>query len=386
MTEQTTPVAAPSLPLGGAWPAEGSLLLAPDLRILACSPELAVSLSGQPDELWGSPLAEWLPAVAAQLSSAAVGPSGRANPLSLALRIPVAFSDPTSGARQEPLFVTATTVSLSESGGLGWFVTLSLGAALTETGTRDDADEAIRRLAVQARTDAEHRVLAGVTHDLNNTFQTLSGTLWLLQEQGRVPPPMDGHLSRIEAACRQGIALLQVQSSLYSRGKPGRVALSELISASEPLLRRLLRDGQRLSLHCRPVDAALIVDRSLGQSLLLQLANFIGAQAAAGSVVQVELRAGLLSNEEGATAVRAALVQLSFSASLPAALPAALGHAMLKLPGPLWACGKVAELLGARFTVQIEGTALRLSAWFLAHSTAAGGRDGMGGAFFNRCS
>lgn len=375
MTEQTTPVAAPSLPLGGAWPAEGSLLLAADLRILACSPELAVSLSGQPDELWGRKLAERLPLVAAQLSSSAGSPSGRTNPLSLALRIPVARLDPTGDVRQEPMFVTATTVSLSEGGGLGWFVTLSVGAAFTDSGTRDDADEAIRRLAAQPRTDAEHRVLASVTHDLNNTFQTLTGTLWLLQEQGSVPPPMDGHLSRIEAACRQGIALLQVQSSLYSRGKPGRVALSELVSASEPLLRRLLRDGQRLSLLCRPVDAALIVDRSLGQSLLLQLGNFIGAQAAASSVVQVELRASLLPKEDGATAARAALVELSISALLPAALE----PAMLKLPGPLWACGKVAELLGARFTVQIQGTALRLSAWFLADRTAVGGREGQGG-------
>lgn len=379
MTEQDSPVAAPSLPLGGEWPVEGSLLLAADLRILACSPDLAVSLWGQLDAPWGIPLAERLPAVAARLSSAAAGSPGRANPLTLALRISTAASESASRIREEPLFVSATAVSLSEGGGLGWFVTFSGGAALTESEARTDADEVSRRLALQQRTDAEHRVLSSVTHDLNNTFQTLSGTLWLLQEQVSAPQPMDSHLSRIEAACRQGIALLQVQSSLYSRGKPGRVALADLVNASEPLLRRLLRDGQRLSLHCRPVDAVLVVDRSLGQSLILQLANFVGAQAAPGSTVQVALRACLPPKEDGTLAVRADLVQLSFCASLPTALPAPRGQAMLKLPGPLWACGKVAEQLGARFTVQIEGTALRLSAWFLTDRTGAGGRDGLGG-------
>ena len=118
---------------------------------------------------------------------------------------------------------------------------------------------------------------------------------------------------------------------------------------------------------------------------MLQLANFIGAQAAAVSVVQVELRAGLPAKGRGPP--RLARLWCSFILRLVAGCAAGCArHAMLKLPE-----AAVGLRQGRSCWGTIHGADRRHRAAVVGLVSGDTGRqlgdDGMmGGTFFSRCS
>lgn len=345
--------------------ADGTLLLGDDLRIIAFSPEIPALLQRGASQLWGQPLQPLLPELASRLQPACAS-AARGGALLGLIETQPALSGATDGGAPEPLYVLPTRVTLGSLAEAGWLLSLSLGRGGQPTEPLSEQEEAARRLALLLRVEAEELIVAGLSHDLNNTFQTLTGSIWLMQEQ--MSGLLAAHLSRLEAACRAGIALLQVQSSLFQRTNRRHGALSEIVRASEPALRRLLRGGQKLALELPAVSEELLVERRPLLNLLLQLGSFVGTQAALASSVVVSLRSALPAAEAASSGHSGEPALLLLTAKLPAQTSSELWDGALRLPEPLWACGKLAEILGARFTVQVAGSLLRAFVWFRAEA------------------
>lgn len=357
---------APQLTKSSSY-ADGTLLLGDDLRMIAFSPEIPALLQRSASQLWGQPLQPLLPELASRLQLASES-AARGGALLGLIETQPALTGATDAGTPEPLYALPTRVTLGSPAEAGWLLSLSLGRGGQPTEPLSEQEEAARRLALLLRVEAEEFIVAGLSHDLNNTFQTLTGSIWLMQEQMSGLLSATAHLSRLEAACRAGIALLQVQSSLFQRTNRRHGALSEIVRASEPALRRLLRGGQKLALELPALSEELLVERRPLLNLLLQLGSFVGTQAALASSVVVSLRSGLPAAEAASSGHSGEPALLLLTAKLPAQTSSELWDVALRLPEPLWACGKLAEILGARFTVQVAGSLLRAFVWFRAEA------------------
>lgn len=349
---------------GGGARAGGTLLLTSDLRLLGMSPELPASLARAPCQLWGTSLGQLLPEVAGRLSALSSDPlrlgSGRAE----VIETVIGEGTQTDPTRSDRLTVVAHRMSALAEGDRGWLLSVSSELAGGDSEGLSRQEEEDRGLALLLRVEAEEWVVARLTHDLNNTFQTLSGTLWLMQEQVGGAPNAPNHTARIEAACRHGITQLQVQSGLFQRNRRQQAGLFDTLQAHESALRLLLRGGQQLTLQLEPLSEDVVSDRRVLQNFLLQAGNFVGSHAAPASAVELSLRSAV--HDSGAPTREAGLAQLCIEASLPAPQSDERWLSWLQKPGPLWACGKLTQLLGAHFAVQVEGAKLRLLAWFNA--------------------
>lgn len=340
---------------------EGTALLTGDLRILGFSPELPARLGWAPSALWGTPISLLLPEVASQLQALS-DLSRRRGAQAEVIETELA---PSGGERtSQRLYIITNRVAAVDGGEPGWLITLSAALRDGENQSLGEQEEAERRLAMLMRVEAEEWIVGRLTHDLNNTFQALSGTLWLMQEQASGALLAPSHLARIEASCRLGIAQVQVQTSLFQRNARQHAGLRDTLQACEPALRHLLRGSQRLAMHLGPAGADLLVERRPLMNLLLQLGNFVGSQAAPTSAIDVSLGSNMATSDDGATPGASEIMQLMFGATLQAPFSDEGWLTAMRLPGALWACSKLASVVGAHFAVQVEGCALRLFVWF----------------------
>lgn len=363
MTGQSVQQVSPPLMTTPSARAEGTVLLAGDLRILGFSPELPARLGRAPSALWGASISLLLPALAAQLQALSDSTQRRgAQPEVIETELVPSGGE--SERNSQRLYVMPHRVAAVDEGEPGWLLTLSAALENGENQNLSEQEESERRLAMLLRVEAEEWIVGRLTHDLNNTFQALSGTLWLMQEQASGALLAPSHLARIEASCRLGIAQVQVQTSLFQRNARQNAGLRETLQACEPALRHLLRGSQRLALRLGPVTADLLVERRPLMNLLLQLGNFVGSQAAPTSAIDVSFGSSMAKSPEGAGLGASEILQLMFGATLPNPLSDEAWFTAMRLPGALWACSKLASVLGAHFAVQVEGCALRLFVLF----------------------
>ncbi len=173
------------------------------------------------------------------------------------------------------------------------------GRACMLTAARDVTER--RNLEAQLlqaqKMEAIGCLAGGIAHDFNNILAViLADAEWIATELGPDHALLPDALS-ISTAAQRGAALAR-QMLAFSRGQPHqpkRVRINELVSDTEDLLRRLLREDIRLVCSLDPALGIVEVDPSQVEQVLLNLAvNARDAMPGGGSLTivtrNVELR------------------------------------------------------------------------------------------------
>jgi PAS domain S-box-containing protein len=173
-------------------------------------------------------------------------------------------------------------------------------AALSE---RDEAEAALRRAQ---KLEAVGQLTGGVAHDFNNLLTVIIGALDLIQRHPKDEARRDRMIEAAQAAARRGERLTQ-QLLAFSRRqalKPELVVVDDLLTESEPLLRRAVGEAVTLIVApCAP-GAVSSVDPSQFEAAVMNLVvNARDATPPGGGIrLETRLRTLAANEAEGALA------------------------------------------------------------------------------------
>ena len=140
-------------------------------------------------------------------------------------------------------------------------------AALSE---RDQAEAALRRAQ---KMEAVGQLTGGVAHDFNNLLTVIIGALDLMQRHPKDETRRERMIEAAQGAARRGERLTQ-QLLAFSRRqalKPEMVSVDELLTESEPLLRRAVGEAMTLSVAPGAPGAVSRIDPSQFEAAVMNL-------------------------------------------------------------------------------------------------------------------
>lgn len=193
--------------------------------------------------------------------------------------------------RDGSVFPVQLSVHPSELGGRPvWLCLLkNLEEALAPSG-----DEQQRRL-----DEALGRLSGGVAHDLNNLLSVILSFANLASAQLSQFAPERVDLAEIRGAAERAAAITKQVLGLARRtpGTPKPVRLDELVSRIEKLLRRLLDEHLVLELQLDEGVDPVLVDASMLERLLVQLAHEARQTSPRGGKLRIQVRHATLENQ-----------------------------------------------------------------------------------------
>jgi len=162
-----------------------------------------------------------------------------------------------------------------------------------------ERDEAQARLHHAQKLEAVGQLTGGVAHDFNNLLTVITGALDLIQRR-----PADVHRRErmIEAAlgaARSGARLTQ-QLLAFSRRqalKPEAVRIDDLLTESEPLLRRAAGETVSFALHLDAPGAVALIDQGQFDAAIMNL--LVNARDAVSAGGAISLRTRICELAEG---------------------------------------------------------------------------------------
>lgn len=148
------------------------------------------------------------------------------------------------------------------------------------------------QLRESQKMQAVGTMAGGIAHDFNNILSAILGNVELAKEDAGPNSPAQVSLHEIEKAGRRARDLVR-QILTFSRNEAPRrapVALAELVSETERLLRVTLPPAVELHLHINPDTPVVMADAVQVQQAVLNLCtNAIQAHGDGRGVVSVEL-------------------------------------------------------------------------------------------------
>ena len=157
-------------------------------------------------------------------------------------------------------------------------------AALSE---RDEAEAALRRAQ---KLEAVGQLTGGVAHDFNNLLTVIIGALDLIQRHPKDEARRDRMIEAALGAARRGERLTQ-QLLAFSRRqalKPELIVVDELLSESEPLLRRAVGEAVALTVSPGAPEAVSRIDPSQFEAAVMNLVVNARDATPPGGVIRVE--------------------------------------------------------------------------------------------------
>jgi PAS domain S-box-containing protein len=167
-------------------------------------------------------------------------------------------------------------------------------AALSE---RDEAEAALRRAQ---KLEAVGQLTGGVAHDFNNLLTVIIGALDLMLRHPKDEARRERMIEAAQAAARRGERLTQ-QLLAFSRRqalKPELVVVDDLLTESEPLLRRAVGEAVNLTVApCAP-GALSSVDPSQFEAAVMNLVVNARDATPPGGGIRLETRLCTLAAHE----------------------------------------------------------------------------------------
>jgi PAS domain S-box-containing protein len=157
-------------------------------------------------------------------------------------------------------------------------------AALAE---RDQAEAALHQAQ---KLEAVGQLTGGVAHDFNNLLTVIIGALDLMQRHPKDEARRERMIEAAQGAARRGERLTQ-QLLAFSRRqalKPERVCIDELVSESDPLLRRVVGEAVNLTVEPRAPGAIAHIDPSQFDAALMNLVVNARDATPAGGRIRIE--------------------------------------------------------------------------------------------------
>ena len=124
------------------------------------------------------------------------------------------------------------------------------------------------------KMDAIGRLAGGVAHDFNNLLTAIGGYAEMVGATFDPSDPRQAHVTGIRQATEHAASLTR-QLLTFSRGqtlKPTVIALGQVVTTVEPMLRRLLGEQIELVIRADPDSWLTVADRSQLEAILVNLA------------------------------------------------------------------------------------------------------------------
>jgi PAS domain S-box-containing protein len=124
------------------------------------------------------------------------------------------------------------------------------------------------------KMDAIGRLAGGIAHDFNNLLTAIGGYAEMVGATFDPSDPRQAHVTGIRQATEHAASLTR-QLLTFSRGqklKPTVIALSQVVTTVEPMLRRLLGEQIELVIVAAPDPWPTVADRSQVEAILVNLA------------------------------------------------------------------------------------------------------------------
>lgn len=186
--------------------------------------------------------------------------------------------------RQTVLTFTVTTLVAFT---LLWFVYRRLGRYIQE---RDRAEEALRiseeHLRQSQKMEAIGRLAGGIAHDFNNLLTVMMGYSQLLLRKLPHSDPNRQDIEQIRIAGERAASLTR-QLLAFSRRQvlqPKILDLNDAVTATSPILQRLMGEDIRLTLALGPVGSVKADPGQLDQVLMNLAANARDAMPQGGTL------------------------------------------------------------------------------------------------------
>ena len=144
------------------------------------------------------------------------------------------------------------------------------------------------RLLLAEKLEAIGRLAGGIAHDFNNLLGVIAGYASLAQHGLPDPHPVRARLEQILTATDRAAGLTRQLLAVSRRQvlRPRVLALNSLLSESEPVLKRLLREDVTLALKLEPRLGNVKADPAQLEQILMNLvANARDAMPSGGSLV-----------------------------------------------------------------------------------------------------
>ena len=167
-------------------------------------------------------------------------------------------------------------------------------AALSE---RDEAEAALRRAQ---KLEAVGQLTGGVAHDFNNLLTVIIGALDLIQRNPTDEARRERMMEAAQAAARRGERLTQ-QLLAFSRRqalKPELVVVDDILTESEPLLRRAVGEAVTLTVAPGAARAVSSIDPSQFEAAVMNLVVNARDATPPGGVIRLETRICTLAPNE----------------------------------------------------------------------------------------
>ncbi|MFC3079775.1 PAS domain-containing protein [Phenylobacterium terrae] len=157
-------------------------------------------------------------------------------------------------------------------------------AALAE---RDQAEAALRRAQ---KLEAVGQLTGGVAHDFNNLLTVIIGALDLIQRHPGDAARRERMLEAALGAARRGERLTNQLLSFARRQalKPQLMCIDDLLSESEPLLRRAVGEAVSLVVEPNAPGAVALIDPSQFEAALMNLVVNARDAVTSGGAIRVE--------------------------------------------------------------------------------------------------
>ena len=186
------------------------------------------------------------------------------------------FADTLNGSRQKREFRV-----LDKDGHVRYVrssnrVTYRNGIPVSVTGVLSDITEQVRtqeQLQSAGRIEAVGRLAGGIAHDFNNLLVAITGFAELSLSSLPEDDPLHGDISEILRAGQRAAALTG-QLLAFSRRqvlRPDSVQLCEVVTAMEPMLRRLIGEDIELSIGCDEQLGAVHIDPGHLEQVVMNL-------------------------------------------------------------------------------------------------------------------
>jgi PAS domain S-box-containing protein len=167
-------------------------------------------------------------------------------------------------------------------------------AALSE---RDEAEAALRRAQ---KMEAVGQLTGGVAHDFNNLLTVIIGALDLMQRHPADEARRERMIEAAQGAARRGEKLTQ-QLLAFSRRqalKPEMASVDDLLTESEPLLRRAVGEAVSLTLTTGSGGAITSIDPSQFEAAVMNLVVNARDATPQGGGIRVETQPCVLKAGE----------------------------------------------------------------------------------------
>jgi PAS domain S-box-containing protein len=156
------------------------------------------------------------------------------------------------------------------------------------------------QLRQSQKMEAVGQLAGGVAHDFNNLLTAITGYTELLLAELRPDDPMRGDLEEIQAATSRAATLTR-QLLAFSRRQllqPLPLALTEVVSGLEGMLRRLISEDIALRIDYGPATYPVLADAGQIEQVILNLV--LNARDAMPSGGTLNIRTGNVDLEPGA--------------------------------------------------------------------------------------